>query len=309
MHSVIEELSLIGIVPVIAIDDPDKAVPLARALIEGGLPAAEITFRTEAGEEAIRRIASQVPEMLVGAGTVLTRAQADRAAAAGARFMVSPGFNPVVTRHVIRMGIPMLPGTASPGEMERAMSMGLEVVKFFPAEQNGGAAMLKALAGPYTRLRWMPTGGINPQNMMEYLNFDRVAACGGTWMVKKQLIAHCRWDEITALSRQAVQTMLGFSLHHVELPVGAVCRAACDAVDALFGFVPGGGPVECRGTAGAGGWIALGTNHVDRALYHLKRRGAAFEESTRETDGSGRTAAICLRGEFGGFGIRLVANK
>ena len=188
MNQIIEQISHIGIVPVIAIDEAEKAVPLARALVAGGLPAAEVTFRTAAGEEAIRRIATEVPEMLVGAGTVLTTGQADRAIAAGAQFIVSPGFNPAVTRYVIDRGVLMMPGTASPGEMEQAMSMGLDVVKFFPAEQNGGVAKLKALAGPYTNLRWMPTGGVNTKNLMDYLSFDKIVACGGTWMVKKDLI-------------------------------------------------------------------------------------------------------------------------
>ena len=188
MNEVLQRVYQIGIIPVIAIDDADKAVPLAQALVKGGLPAAEVTFRTAAGEEAIRRIAAEVPDMLVGAGTVLTTEQADRAIAAGAQFIVSPGFNPVVTRYVIDKGVPMMPGTATPGEMEQAMSMGLDVVKFFPAEQNGGVAKLKAVAGPYTTLRWMPTGGVNTKNMMDYLSFDKIIACGGTWMVKKDLI-------------------------------------------------------------------------------------------------------------------------
>ena len=178
MSDIIKTISNIGIIPVIAIDDENKAVPLAHALLAGGLPAAEVTFRTAAGEEAIRRITAEVPDMLVGAGTILTTEQADRAIAAGAQFIVSPGFNPSVTRHVIDKGVLMMPGTATPGEMEQAMSMGLDVVKFFPAEQNGGVAKLKAVAGPYTTLRWMPTGGVNTKNMMDYLSFDKIIACG-----------------------------------------------------------------------------------------------------------------------------------
>ena len=176
MEDILQKIHGIGIIPVIAIDDAEQAVPLARALVAGGLPAAEVTFRTAAGEEAIRRIAAEVPEMLVGAGTVLTKDQADRAIAAGSQFIVSPGFNPEITRYVIDKGALMMPGTATPGEMEQAMSMGLKVLKFFPAEQNGGVAKLKALAGPYTDLRWMPTGGVNTKNMMDYLNFDRIVA-------------------------------------------------------------------------------------------------------------------------------------
>ena len=217
MMQISEQIFKIGIIPVIAIDDADKAVPLAQALVKGGLPAAEVTFRTAAAEEAIRRIVAEVPDMLVGAGTVLTKEQADRAIAAGSQFIVSPGFNPEITRYVLDKGVVMMPGTATPGEMEQDMSMGLDVVKFFPAEQNGGVAKLKALAGPYTNLRWMPTGGVNTKNMMDYLGFDRIIACGGTWMVKKDLIEGEQWDEITRICKEAVKTMLGFSLAHVGI--------------------------------------------------------------------------------------------
>ena len=210
MNDVIQKIYDIGIVPVIAIDDADKAVPLAKALVKGGLPAAEVTFRTAAAEEAIKRIVAEVPEMLVGAGTVLTKEQADRAIAAGVKFIVSPGFNPEITKYVIDKGMLMMPGTATPGEMEQAMSMGLDVVKFFPAEQNGGVAKLKAVAGPYTNLRWMPTGGVNAKNLLDYLSFNKIVACGGTWMVKKDLIEAENWDEIERLTREAVNTMLGF---------------------------------------------------------------------------------------------------
>ena len=211
MHPVLKQISDIGIVPVIAIDDAEKAVPLAKALAAGGLPVAEVTFRTAAGEAAIRAISREVPEMLVGAGTVLTHDQLDRALDAGARFIVSPGFNPDTVRYGLSKGALMIPGTATPGEMEQAMALGLEVVKFFPAEQNGGVAKLKALAGPYKTLKWMPTGGVNAKNLADYLAFDQIVACGGTWMVKKDLIQQEDWAEITRLSREAVRTMLGFS--------------------------------------------------------------------------------------------------
>lgn len=238
MHPVLKQISDIGIVPVIAIDDAEKAVPLAKALVAGGLPVAEITFRTAAGEAAIRAISREVPEMLVGAGTVLTHDQLDRALDAGARFIVSPGFNPDMVRYGLSKGALMVPGTATPGEMEQAMALGLEVVKFFPAEQNGGVAKLKALAGPYKNLKWMPTGGVNAKNLADYLAFDQIVACGGTWMVKKDLIQQENWAEITRLSREAVRAMLGFSLDHVGINCGSeaeadrLARTLCD----MFGF-------------------------------------------------------------------------
>ncbi|HAG64112.1 MAG TPA: 2-dehydro-3-deoxyphosphogluconate aldolase, partial [Ruthenibacterium lactatiformans] len=283
MNDVIQKIYDIGIVPVIAIDDADKAVPLAKALVKGGLPAAEVTFRTAAAEEAIKRIVAEVPEMLVGAGTVLTKEQADRAIAAGVKFIVSPGFNPEITKYVIDKGMLMMPGTATPGEMEQAMSMGLDVVKFFPAEQNGGVAKLKAVAGPYTNLRWMPTGGVNAKNLLDYLSFNKIIACGGTWMVKKDLIEGEKWDEITAICKEAVKTMLGFSLAHVGLNCANEGEAEQTAktLCAFFGFEykPGnssifaGSAVECMKAPylGKNGHIAIGTNSLERAVYHLGR--------------------------------------
>lgn len=318
MDPILKQISNVGIVPVIAIDDAEKAVPLAKALVAGGLPVAEVTFRTAAAEEAMRAIVREVPEMLVGAGTVLTHEQVDRALEAGARFIVSPGFNPDTVQYVLSKGALMVPGTATPGEMEQAMSMGLEVVKFFPAEQNGGVAKLKAIAGPYRALKWMPTGGVNAKNLMDYLSFDQIVACGGTWMVKKELIEGERWEEITRMTREAVRTMLGFSLHHVginccsEAEADRTARTLC----AMFGFeykmgnssVQALPAAECTKTPGPGahGHIAIGTNSVDRAVYHLGLQGVRCLEETRKTDGKGRTKAIYLDGTFGGFAIHLV---
>ncbi len=318
MEKILQRIYEIGIIPVIAIEDAEQAVPLAKALVAGGLPAAEVTFRTAAGEEAIRRIAKEVPEMLVGAGTVLTKDQADRAMAAGAQFIVSPGFNPEITKYVIEKGGLMMPGTATPGEMEQAMSMGLKVVKFFPAEQNGGVAKLKALAGPYSGLKWMPTGGVNTKNMMDYLNFGQIVACGGTWMVKKELINGQKWDEITAICQEAVKTMLGFELKHI----GINCADAAEAEKtaklfcAAFGFEYkagnssdfAGSAVECMKAPYLGklGHIAIGTNSVDRAVAYLKGKGFQFNEESRKTDAKGKTKAIYLQDEFGGFAVHLV---
>lgn len=318
MHPVLKQISDIGIVPVIAIDDAEKAVPLAKALVAGGLPVAEITFRTAAGEAAIRAISREVPEMLVGAGTVLTHDQLDRALDAGARFIVSPGFNPDMVRYGLSKGALMVPGTATPGEMEQAMALGLEVVKFFPAEQNGGVAKLKALAGPYKTLKWMPTGGVNAKNLADYLAFDQIVACGGTWMVKKDLIEAENWAEITRLTREAVDTMLGFSLAHVGINCldAQASERTARTICGLFGlpFRAGnssnhaGTAVECTKAPGPGvhGHIAIGTNSVERAIYHLERRGVAIDHATCKTDAKGRAKAVYLEGDFGGFAIHLV---
>ncbi|MFA9380040.1 MAG: bifunctional 4-hydroxy-2-oxoglutarate aldolase/2-dehydro-3-deoxy-phosphogluconate aldolase, partial [Acetanaerobacterium sp.] len=217
MNTIINDVAAIGIVPVIKINDPKDAVPLARALYDGGLPAAEVTFRTACAKEAIALISKALPDMLVGAGTVLTPQQADDAVAAGAKFIVSPGLNPNVVRHCISRDIPIVPGCATPGDIEQALEFGLDVVKFFPAEQAGGIAMIKAMSAPYTNVKFMPTGGINPKNLVEYLSFSKVLACGGSWMVKEDLINEGRFDEITRLAKEAVMIMLGFELAHVGI--------------------------------------------------------------------------------------------
>nr|WP_130836447.1 bifunctional 4-hydroxy-2-oxoglutarate aldolase/2-dehydro-3-deoxy-phosphogluconate aldolase [Lachnoclostridium sp. Marseille-P6806] len=203
MNEILKKIGRIGIVPVVVLDTPADAVPLAKALCEGGLPCAEVTFRTAAAEEAIRSITETFPDMLTGAGTVLTTEQVDRAAAAGAKFIVSPGLNPKIARYCVEKGIPVVPGCATPSEVEQAIEYGLDVVKFFPAEQAGGLAYIKAISAPYTGMRFLPTGGISAANAGSYLAFDRVLACGGSWMVKNDLIKAGDFDKITALTREA----------------------------------------------------------------------------------------------------------
>ncbi|MCH5264590.1 MAG: bifunctional 4-hydroxy-2-oxoglutarate aldolase/2-dehydro-3-deoxy-phosphogluconate aldolase [Lachnospiraceae bacterium] len=203
MNTVLEQIGKTGIVPVVVLNDSKDAEPLAKALCDGGLPCAEVTFRTEAAEESIRIMAEKFPEMLVGAGTVLTTEQVDRAVAAGAKFIVSPGLNPKVVKHCLERNIPVAPGTQTPSEMEQALEMGLDVVKFFPAEPAGGVKMIKAVAAPYTTLKFMPTGGINLDNVEEYLKYDRILACGGSWMVKGDLIDAGKFDEIRQMTKDA----------------------------------------------------------------------------------------------------------
>lgn len=195
----------IGIIPVVVLEDAKDAHALGEALMKGGLPAAEVTFRTEAAEEVIRILSKDFPDMLVGAGTVLTCEQADRAVAAGAKFIVAPGFNPTVVKHCLDKGYPVTPGVQTPGEMEQAMELGLDFVKFFPAEPAGGLPMIKAVAAPYSKLRFMPTGGINKENVKEYLAYKKIVACGGTWMVKGDLIASGDFEKIEELTHEAAE--------------------------------------------------------------------------------------------------------
>ncbi|MCR5094111.1 MAG: bifunctional 4-hydroxy-2-oxoglutarate aldolase/2-dehydro-3-deoxy-phosphogluconate aldolase [Lachnospiraceae bacterium] len=318
MDKICEELYRIGIVPVIAIDDAKDAEPLAKALIAGGLPAAEVTFRTAAAEEAIRIISSKFPEMIVGAGTVLNADQADRAKAAGARFIVSPGFNRKNVEYIQSIGMPVVPGTASPGEVEQAIELGLDAVKFFPAEQNGGIAKIKAMAAPYTGMHFMPTGGVNKNNLNDYLSFNKVFCAGGSWMVKKDLIAAGKFDEIEKMTREAVETMLGFKLKHVGIneQSAEAAEKTADAFDGLFGFtkkvgnssVFAGSFIEVMKAKGPGamGHIAVATNNVDRAVYHLSRRGVKFDESSFKYDSEQHLTVAYLAEEFSGFAVHLV---
>ena len=204
MSEMLKKIEGFGVVPVVVLNDAKDAAPLAKALCEGGLPCAEVTFRTEAAEESIRIMATEFPEMVIGAGTVLTIDQVDRAVGAGAKFIVSPGFDPEIVDYCISKNIPVLPGCITPSEVTQAVKRGLEVVKFFPAEQFGGVATLKALAAPFTSVRFMPTGGISAKNLADYLGFKKIIACGGSWMVKGDMVAAGEFDKIKEMTTEAV---------------------------------------------------------------------------------------------------------
>lgn len=203
-QKILDRVGQAGVLPVIIIEDAAQAAPLAKALVAGGIGCAEITLRTPAALQAIRAAQAEVPGLLMGAGTVLTPAQADEAAAAGAAFMVTPGFNPRVVDHCIEKEIPVIPGCATPSEMEQAIERGLAAVKFFPAGAAGGLGYIKAVAAPYSMLRFVPTGGVSAANLAEYLAHPAVLACGGSWMVAPALLAAGDYDGITRLCREAV---------------------------------------------------------------------------------------------------------
>ncbi len=320
MHSILAQIGKIGIVPVIAISDVEKAVPLAKALIAGGIPCAEVTFRTAQGAEAMRRISQEVPDILLGAGTVLTIDQVDKAIETGAKFIVSPGFNPKIVAYCCEKGIPITPGCSNPSDIEKALEFGLEVVKFFPAEQAGGLDFIKAISAPYTSVKFMPTGGINADNISKYLAFDKILACGGSWMVKSELINAGNFDEITRLSRQAVQSMLGFELAHI----GINCENAEDAAavtkvfETMFGFMAKDGNssvfsgkyVEAMKSMHLGkyGHIAIAASSVYRAQAFLERQGFSFMPESAKTNAAGKLTAIYLKAEIGGFAIHLVGK-
>ena len=321
MLPILETISKIGIVPVVKLDDAKEAAPLADALCKGGLPCAEVTFRTAAAAEAISIMTKAHPDMVVGAGTVLTTEQVDQAVEAGAKFIVSPGLNPKVVKYCVDKNIPITPGTNSPSEIETAIEFGLEVVKFFPAEQSGGIAKIKAMAAPYVNMKFMPTGGINAKNLISYLDFPKVIACGGSWMVPGDLISNGEFDKIEELTREAVKTMLGFEIAHV----GVNTASEADAVKAAerFGFIFGmpvknGNSSVFAGSAvefmkepylGKNGHIAIRTNYIERAVNYLNTvLGVEFDESTAKRDAKGALKAIYMKEEIGGFAVHLV-NK
>ena len=318
MNSVLQRIYEIGIVPVIAFNSVDEAVPLCKALVAGGLPAAEVTFRTACAEDCIKKIHAEVPEMLLGAGTVLTEDQADRALAAGASFIVAPGFDPNVTKHVIDKGGLMMPGTCSAGEMQQAMNLGCDALKFFPAEANGGVAMLKNIGGALKTAKWMCTGGINAKNVNDYLAYDQIFAVGGTWMCKSDKIKAGAWDEITAMCKEAVDTMLGLELGHIGINCADDTEAmkTAELLGSLLNMAvkPGNSSIfvgkkefEIMKKPGRGthGHIAIKTNNVDRAIYHLGLRGVKFDMDSKNVK-NGKTTAIYLADEIGGFAIHLV---
>ena len=320
MDACIKELYRIGIVPVVALEDAADALPLGAALKKGGVSAIEVTFRTAAAADAIRLLTREMPELLVGAGTVLTKEQADAAIEAGAKFIVSPGFQPELVSYVLSKGVPMCPGTATPGEMEQAMALGLSAVKFFPAEQNGGAPMLKALSAPYRDLLFMPTGGVKLENLRTYLALDQVFACGGTWLATKDDIKAKAFDKTTARTREAVKTMLNFRIKHVGINSKdeAEAKKTATLLCSIFDFdyndtelsVFTGSAVEVMKFMGRGslGHVAIGADNVDRAEYYLRQRGFSFDESTRRVDASGRTTFLYLKDEIGGFAFHLTKN-
>ncbi|MBE5937777.1 MAG: bifunctional 4-hydroxy-2-oxoglutarate aldolase/2-dehydro-3-deoxy-phosphogluconate aldolase [Lachnospiraceae bacterium] len=321
MNKILEQISKIGIVPVVKLDDAKHSIPLAKALCEGGLPCAEITFRTAAAEESIRLMSTEFPDMLIGAGTVLTTEQVDKAISAGAKFIVSPGLNPQVVEYCVSKNIPITPGCATPSDIEKALSLGLEVVKFFPAEAAGGLSMIKAMSAPYTSIKFMPTGGINAGNINSYLANPKVIACGGSWMVSDKLIKDENFDEITRLTKEAVNTMLNYEVRHVGINIDTREKATtlADEFNNMFGFETTSAPGDVGYFAGTGiellhdhnaftgekGHIAIAVNSIERAMYHLGMKGIKFIESTARYNENGICTFIYIDGLYGGFTIHL----
>jgi 2-dehydro-3-deoxyphosphogluconate aldolase/(4S)-4-hydroxy-2-oxoglutarate aldolase len=316
MNNILQQLELFGIIPVIAIENALDAEPLAQALSDGGLPCAEVTFRTKAAQESMTRIAKAFPDMLMGAGTVLTVDQVKTAIDSGAKFIVAPGLNRKVAEYCVSKGIPVTPGVATPSEVEVALELGLEVVKFFPAEAAGGLAYLKAIAAPYKRLRFIPTGGVDETNLLSYLKFPKVLACGGSWMVKTDLISSQRFDEIKKLTSQAVSKMLGFELRHIGInhPDASAAMSGASLLSKLLNLPldDGSGSVFVgtqfellkRNYLGTHGHIAIGTNFIERAVSYFARQGISIKPETRN-EKNGKLSTVYLDLEIGGMALHL----
>jgi 2-dehydro-3-deoxyphosphogluconate aldolase/(4S)-4-hydroxy-2-oxoglutarate aldolase len=321
MNETLMSIKKMGIVPVVKLDRTEDAEPLAKALCEGGLPCAEVTFRTDAAEEAIHIMTTKYPDMLVGAGTVLTTEQVDKAVDAGASFIVSPGLNQRIVQYCITKGIPITPGCANPSDIEQAIELGLEVVKFFPAEAAGGLNMIKAMSAPYVNMQFMPTGGINEKNLNTYLDFPKIIACGGSWMVSEALIKNKEFEKIRELTKEAVTRMLGFEVRHVGINASEDSEAdsIASSFEKLFGFTKNTGVssvfaglgIEVMKTPylGRNGHIAIQTNYIERAIYHLEKQGVIFNRDSVKYDTSGKMTAIYLEEEIGGFAVHLLQKK
>lgn len=317
MSELLNEISKIGIVPVVVLEDADKAVGVAKALQKGGINCAEVTFRTAAAEESIKNIAHACPDMLLGAGTVLSIEQVDRAIAAGAKFIVTPGYNPSVVDYCVSKEIPVVPGCMDTNAIEMALQAGLDTVKFFPAEAAGGLKMMKALSGPYTNLKFIPTGGINKDNLCDYLAFKKIIACGGSWMVKGDLVNNDRFDEIERITAEAVQKMLNFRVVHIGInnddeesaraQVGRFCELFGFKADEKSASTFASDEIEvCRKRfPGTHGHIAIGTGNVERAVYYLEKKGVEFDFSAAKYKGD-RLTSVYLTECIGGFAIHLV---
>lgn len=318
MSAVTEKIAAIGIMPVISkLNSNEECEKLAKALIAGGVPAMEITFRMEGADGYIRYAREQFPDVLVGAGTVLTVEQAEKAVKAGAQFVVAPGLNPKIVKYCQEQGVDVVPGISTPSEVELAMELGLKVVKFFPAEASGGPEAIKALCGPYKGISFMPTGGLNLNNVASYYAVDRVIACGGSFMLGKHL-ANGEWEEITALCRKSVQTMLGLKLAHVGVntPDAESAGKTADAFTALLGldrgkegkssiFVDSCVEVMKENYLGTNGHIGFTTPCLDRAVRYLKEMGLKFNEDSAKYSDDGKLKAIYFAEEAGGFAIHL----
>lgn len=313
-----ERIAGIGILPVIGLKDRTKALPLADALISGGVPVLEITLRSDCALSCIEDIVRNRPEMVVGAGTVLNKEQADAAMKAGASYLVTPGYSDELVSYCVEKGYPIVPGCGTSGEVMRAVERGLRTLKFFPAEPSGGIAALKLLSGPFSGVKFVPTGGMTMDNIGSYLSQDCIAACGGSFMAKADDVTQGNWDAIERACRRCVDISMGFELAHVGLN-HSDSESAQENARALAGMF--GLPVKVGNSStfaaksvefmhslyyGEKGHIGFYTNSVARSLAYFRDRGVAVREESIRADASGKLVSFYLEQEIGGFAVHVV---
>ena len=316
---IIEQISKIGLVPVVAFDSADQAVPAARAMLGAQLGVIEITMRTAAGIESIERVKAELPDMIVGAGTVITLDRAKECVAAGAQFIVMPGFQEDIVDWCVDSGVPVLPGCVTPAQIQFALKKGLKVLKFFPADVYGGLKAMQALNGPFGPfgVSFIPTGGVDIKNLADFAQAPFVAAVGGSWLCSSKQLKAGDYDGIAKTIAASIDILLGFELAHVGINSAGpeegdgIARALSDAFH--FAYLPGdaatfaGAAVEVVKGAGLGrfGHVAIKTNNIGRALYYLEKRGFTADMSTAKLK-DGKMFAVYLMDEFGGFAFHLL---
>ena len=313
---VLKRMACAGIVPVVVLEDAKDAVPTAKAMVAGGIDVMEITFRTAAAADSIRAVAAEVPEMLVGAGTVVNLEQCKLAVECGAKFIVSPGYDEEVVSWCCDNGVAVCPGCVTPTEIMMALKHGLKVLKFFPANVYGGLGAIKALAGPFGGVKFIPTGGVNLQNVGEFIADSHIHAVGGSWVCPKADIAAGNFDKITELCKESRKALLGFEVAHVGINCAdaGVCDQVCDAFAAAFDFgVKKGNSSNFASTGvevmktmfkGANGHIAIRTNKMTPAIAEMERRGLELDwDSVKDKE---NIKAVYFKNEFGGFAVHLL---
>lgn len=314
---VLSRLAAAGVVPVVVLDNAADAVPTAKAMVAGGIDVMEITFRTAAAADSIRAVAAEVPEMLVGAGTVLNLEQCKLAVECGAKFIVSPGYDEETVAWCVENGVAVTPGCVTPTEIMAALKHGLKVVKFFPANVYGGLNAIKALSGPFVGLKFIPTGGVNQQNLGEFVSNPSIHAVGGSWVCPKADIAAHNFDKITQLCAEARRGVMGFELAHVGINCESADEslAVCEELEKAFDFeVKTGNSSNFASTGvevmksmylGKNGHLAVRTNKIETAIAELTKRGFAVDMDTAKYKGD-RMVAVYMKNEIGGFAIHLL---
>lgn len=320
MKETIQRIIDIGILPIITLEEALDAIPIGQALYDGGIPIVVITFRTAHGADSIRLISQAIPEMLVGAGTVFTTEQVDEALDAGAKFFTSPSINPDVVKYCESKGVPIFPGVSTPSNIETALTLGLNLMEYFPAAANGGLHGIRAVSEPYPNVQFIPNGGIDNSNLVEYLNDPKVVAVAGDWFVKDEWIRFKDYEVIEDAARKAVNVMHGFEIDHIAInfPKEENALYAAEEFAELFGydvkntadhkgyFVGTYFEAMKPGASGTIGHIAISTHSVERAKAHLEHKGIEFDEESAEYRSNGIMRNISINKEIGGLVVQLI---